>query len=67
MNTTQHNTIRYNTIYGIFPDIDECAADSTLCGTGGTCINIKDGGGYECKCDSGYELKNKKCQGKIKW
>ena len=34
-------------------DIDECTT-GTPCGIGGTCTN--NSGGYECTCDSGFEL-----------
>ena len=33
-------------------DIDECAADSRLCGQG-RCVNTE--GGYTCECPAGYE------------
>jgi hypothetical protein len=37
---------------GICKDIDECAAGTHTCGTGGHCINSV--GGYSCDCKSGY-------------
>ena len=36
-------------------DIDECADDSTLCGSGGTCVNIDNGNFYSCDCSNGFE------------
>ena len=40
----------------ILTDIDECAADTTLCMPGGTCQNLPNGNFYTCNCDTaGYE------------
>ena len=36
-------------------DTDECADNSTLCGDGGTCENIDNGGFYSCYCSNGFE------------
>ena len=36
-------------------DIDECADDSTLCGSGGTCMNNDNGNFYSCDCNDGFE------------
>ena len=46
-----HNIYSY-----ILTDIDECAADTTLCMPGGTCQNLPNGNFYTCNCDTaGYE------------
>ena len=42
-------------------DIDECAVNRRICGTGGTCVNRA--GSYTCQCNSGYRLRNRKCEG----
>ena len=34
-------------------DINECAETSTLCGDGGTCVNIDNF--YSCNCSNGFE------------
>ena len=36
-------------------DTNECAVDSTLCGSGGTCMNIDNGNFYSCDCNDGFE------------
>ena len=36
----------------LLSDIDDCAADDTLCHNGGTCNNLD--GSYECICPTGY-------------
>ena len=36
-------------------DTNECADDSTLCGDGGTCVNIDNGNFYSCNCSNGFE------------
>ena len=43
-------------------DIDECSANRGICGDGGTCVNRA--GSYTCQCNSGYQLRNRKCEGK---
>ena len=46
----------YTYIRFILTDIDECAADTTLCMPGGTCQNLPNGNFYTCNCDTaGYE------------
>ena len=44
-------------------DINECNANRGICGTGGSCVNTA--GSYTCRCNRGYQLRNKKCQGII--
>ena len=41
---------------GFVADLDECAADPTLCGATGTCSNIPDGMFYSCACGEGFRL-----------
>ena len=36
-------------------DTNECAVDSTLCGSDGTCMNIDNGNFYSCDCNDGFE------------
>ena len=36
-------------------DTNECAVDSTLCGSGGTCMNNDNGNFYSCDCNDGFE------------
>ena len=53
-----HNTHlleKFTTIFSCHLDIDECADDSTLCGSGGTCVNIDNGNFYSCDCSNGFE------------
>ncbi|CAF3368034.1 unnamed protein product [Rotaria socialis] len=40
-------------------DINECAQNSTLCGSSGTCVNTL--GGYSCNCSSGYRFDSSTC------
>ena len=46
----------------IFTDFDECAANSDNCHDDATCMNTL--GGYECKCNGGYEGNGVLCEGK---
>ena len=36
-------------------DANECAANATLCGDGGTCVNMDNGNFYSCDCSNGFE------------
>lgn len=43
------------------PDIDECVANSTICGLNSICVNLA--GSFNCSCKKGYTLVHDKCVG----
>jgi len=42
-------------------DVDECSANSALCGPLATCVNTV--GNYMCRCKDGYEPDGDDCVG----
>lgn len=68
--STLHNKVwelKITVYYYLFPitDINECAQNPLLCAF--RCVNTI--GGYECKCPTGYILRQdgKMCRGKFKF
>lgn len=47
----------------VISDVDECSADTAVCGTGAECINLN--GSFSCLCLVGFQKTGNNCTGLI--